>query len=168
MTFGLDPWGISPFGGGSSPVVSTTPADPVPSTSKILDEALSQLFGQDLLHDNDLHLDAASDYLVLDGKAALKQALYHRLLVSPGEFALRPEYGAGLSRLVKRRMSRSELDGIEQRVVEQLSRDDRIDRVVEVKAESFTIGDKPGLKVYVKILVAGEEVRLPFSFANRT
>jgi phage baseplate assembly protein W len=140
---------------------------PAPGAAATLDEALSQLFGQDLMYDNDLHLDSAGDYLLLDGKAALKQALYHRLMVSPGEYALRPEYGAGLARLVKRRMSRSELDGIEQRIVEQLSRDDRIERVIEVKAESYSIGDKPGLKVYVKILVVGQEIRLPFSFQDR-
>jgi phage baseplate assembly protein W len=139
---------------------------PVPAGS--LDEALSQLFGQDLMFDSDFHLDSAGDYLLLDGKAALKQALYHRLLVSPGEYALRPEYGAGLARLVKRRMTRSEIDSIEQRIVEQLSRDDRIEKVVEVKAESYAIGDKPGIKVYVKILVVGEEIRLPFNFQDRT
>lgn len=168
MPYGTDPWGVFPFGGSGASVPVTIPADPVLTLFPAQAEALQELFGQDLFHDTDLHLDAADDYVLLDGVAALKQALYLRLLVSPGEYALRPEYGAGLGRLVKRRMSRSELDGIEQRVIEQLSRDDRIERVIEVKTESFTIGDKPGLKVYVKILVIGQEIRLPFTFQERT
>lgn len=141
---------------------------PGPGTAAGIDEATAQLFGQDLLFDQDLHLSAAGDYLLLDGKAVLKQALYHRLMVTPGEYALRPDYGAGLARLVKRRMSQSEIDSIERRVVEQLSRDERIESVVEVKAESYTIGDRPGLKVYVKILAAGQEIRLPMTFQERS
>ncbi len=139
-----------------------------PGTVAPADAAMSQLYGRDLLFkDGDLKLDAGGDYLIIEGKTALKQALYHRLTVSPGEYVLRPDYGAGLGALVKRRMSQAELDGIEARVVDQLSRDDRIERVVEVKVESYSIGDRPGLKVYVKILAAGEEIRLPMTFQER-
>lgn len=144
------------------PVTGTSPG-----AAAAISESDAQLFGRDLLHDSDLHLDAGGDYVLLEGKAALRQALYHRLMIAPGEYALRPDYGAGLGLLVKRRMSRSELDFIEQRVTEQLARDDRIEKVVEVKAEAYTIGDKPGLKVYVKILAVGEEIRLPMTFQER-
>lgn len=127
----------------------------------------NDLFGRDLLFRGDVALDAGGDYIEITGNENLKQSLYHRLQVSPGEYALRPEYGAGLAASVKRRMNRSEIDAIQQRVIAQIAQDDRIQKVIEVVVESFAIGDKPGIRVYVKILVAGQELRLPMTFTER-
>lgn len=148
-------------------ILTYTLAAEAPTTAAAPDDAISQLFGQDLLFENDLQLDAGGDYILLDGKDALRQAIYHRLLVVPGEYALRPDYGAGLSQYVKKRINRAELDQIRQRVIDQLSRDDRIERVIECTTEVYTIGDRPGLKVYVKILCAGQEMRFPMTFQER-
>lgn len=144
-------------------LTADTPSAPAPVT-----ETTAQLFGCDLLFETDLQLDAGGDYILLTDQDALRQSIYHRLLVVPGEFALRPAYGAGLSQFVKRRINRAELDQIRQRVIDQLSQDDRIERVIECTTEVYTIGDKPGLKVYVKILSAGQEIRLPMTFQERS
>lgn len=139
-----------------------------PSVSTVpVDVAKAQLFGRDLKFDTDFHLDAGGDYQLLEYMEALRQAIYNRLLVAPGEFAFRPEYGAGIRQFVKRRIVKSELDSIRQRVIDQLSQDDRITKVIECVVESYSIGDKPGLKVYVKILAAGQEIRLPMTFQER-
>lgn len=149
-------------------ILTYTLATDTPSHTTPISEASAQLFGRDLMFETDLKLDAGGDYILLNDQDALRQAIYHRLLVVPGEYALRPEYGAGLSQFVKKRINRAELDQIRQRVVDQLAQDDRIERVIECTTEVYTIGDRPGLKVYVKILCAGQEIRFPMTFQERS
>lgn len=128
-------------------------------------EDVAEFFGQDLLHP--LALTAGGDYVLIDGERALKQSVYHRLLVSPGEYALRPEFGAGLAAAVKRRITPAEIDALTLRITEQLLTDARVQKIVEIQTESTTIGDSPALRVYVKVLAVGQEIRLPMTYSER-
>lgn len=149
------------------PITYTLPTSSTPSSPSV-DEVARDVFGKDLFFNGDLQTTAAGDYVLIEGKEALRQAIYRRLLTAPGEYRVRPDYGAGVGQFVKKRMTRAILDELRQRIIDQLSQDDRIDRVVEVTTESYTVEGRPGIKVYVKVQALGQEFRYPFNFVENT
>lgn len=123
------------------------------------------LYGKDLFFSDDTQLNAAGDYLTVDEKEALRQAIYRRLITSPGEFAVRPGYGVGLGAYVKKRLTPALLDELRQKILDQLRQDDRIDKVIEVVTESYTVSGQTGIKVYVKVRALGQEQGFTFKEA---
>jgi phage baseplate assembly protein W len=120
------------------------------------------LFGKDLMFTTNLHLGANGDYLTQDENEALRQAIYRRLMTAPGEFATRPEYGVGVRLYVKKRSGKANLDELRQRIEDQLAKEDRIDRVIEVKVQTATFANSTGVKIYVKVQALGQEQRFSF------
>jgi len=119
------------------------------------------LLGKDILFNGDYQLTSAGDYVLLSGLEALRQAIYRRLLTRPGEYKLRPEYGVGVLDFVKKRRVQSTLDVLEQRIVDQLSFEQRIEEVVAVVVDRIT----DGLQVKVVIRAAGKTLKFePFDF----
>jgi hypothetical protein len=125
------------------------------------------IFGVDLLWTNDLKVTPKGDWQEVNGLDNLRRAIYRRLMVKPGEYRLRPTYGVGVGLFVKRAMPKSRLDELRQRIVEQLSREKRIDKIVEVLLTPTTFGHDTGLVIKITVQVGGQIVRFkPFSFAQ--
>lgn len=131
--------------------------------TKLTDETLDAL-GADIFFDGDLHVHAGGDFVLVEGLAAMRQAIYHRLLTKPGEYKRNPNYGVGVMSYVKRRRTRSVLDHLRGRIIDQLSLDRRIDEVLSVVVENIT----DGVKIAIKVRVAGEALTFrPFEFTER-
>lgn len=150
----------------STPLVFPLGGDTVQGKN-VNDLINSQFFGIDLLFTNDLHLTPKADWQVIAGLQNLRQAIYRRLQVKPGEFKLRPEYGVGVASYVKKAMPRSRIDELKQRIVSQLSQERRIDQVVDVQVTPTTFGEDTGVRIRITVKVLGQTVRFkPFNFAQ--
>lgn len=121
------------------------------------------LFGVDILFTDDLQVTASGDYAQIEGYEALRQAIRIRLITTPGEYAIRPDFGCGLSRWVKKRMTKSERDSLRQTIIEQLSQEERIQKVEEVTVESLTSGETTGVKILVRVTALGKENSFAFT-----
>lgn len=122
----------------------------------------SELFGSDLLFNDDLQLTASSDYALVTGQAALRQAIKLRLITSPGEYAVRPEFGCGVQKWVKKRASRSDRDALRQVIIDQLSKETRIQKVIDVTVDLIA-GLSPGLTIGVRVQAIGREQSFSFT-----
>lgn len=92
--------------------------------------------GRDVLFvDNDIPLDARGDFKTVDGEAALRQAILIMLITSPGEYKLRPNFGIGALQFVKKAASKTIRDELRRRIFDGLSRDSRIEKVLDVVIE---------------------------------
>ena len=130
---------------------------PSVATTTRSSETEIDFFGVDLLFTDDLQLTAFGDYAEVTGLEALRQAVRCRLITTPGEYAIRPEYGCGLRQFVKKRATQSERDTLRQTIIDQLAQEERIQNVEEVTVESFTSGTITGVKIFVRIVALGRE-----------
>lgn len=130
----------------------------------VADETQIDFFGVDLYFTDDLQVTSSSDYATVDGLDALRQAIRSRLLTSPGEYAVHPDYGCGLRNFCKKRASQSDRDALRQLIIDQLSQEERIQSVEEVTLTSFSSGNMTGVKVFARIIALGREN----SFAMQT
>lgn len=71
----------------------------------------------------------------VEGPECLRQAMQRRLATAPGEYATRPDYGAGLRAEVKRPGNRASYERMRARVREQFRQDDRVRDVPTVSVE---------------------------------
>lgn len=115
------------------------------------------LFGVDILFDDDVIVTASGDYAVVEGYAALKQAILIRLITAPGEYAVQPDFGCGLTLWLKKRMTKSDRDSLRQTIIEQLSKEERIQKVEEVTVDTLTLDNTTGIKVTVRVTALGRE-----------
>lgn len=142
----------------------TLPTTPSPLGTEA-ETVIVDVFGRDLLWKaNNLQVTASGDYALVEGLEALKQAVWIRLITVPGEFAVRPDFGVGLPIYVKKRITPAVLDELRQRCLDQLSKDDRIERVIDVLTERYDIGDQTGIRVIVKIEAVGREQAFAYQF----
>ncbi len=148
----------------SSGYAWTLPASAPGATTAVENEQL-RLLGKDIKFDGDKHVSPSGDYVLVEGMAAMRQSIYHRLITKPGEYARNPGYGVGIQLYVKRRRTPSVLDELHNRIVDQLSLDPRIEEVVALRVERIT----DGIRVAIKITVAGRTLEFrPFEFTERT
>jgi phage baseplate assembly protein W len=144
------------------PIISIpAPATPSPALAS---ETEIDLWGVDILFDDDTQVTASGDYATVEGNAALRQAILIRLITSPGEYAIRPDYGCGVGQWVKKRMTKVERDLLRQTIIEQLSQEERISKVEDVVVESLTSGNTTGIRITVKVTALGRENS--FAFTN--
>lgn len=121
------------------------------------------LFGVDILFEDDLQVTGSADYATVEGYAALRQAILIRLITTPGEYAVRPDFGCGISQWLKKRMTTSEQDSLRQRIIEQLSQEERIQKVEEVTVESLSLSGTTGVKITVRVSALGRENSFSFT-----
>lgn len=151
---------------------SWTLPTPAPTAANVAEEQKELLLGKDLYFDGDYAVNRAGDYVVVTGLTAMRQAIYTRLITRPGEYRTRPDYGVGVLSYVKKRLISTELELLEGRIIDQLSLDDRIEQVREVKVERLTGtlgGGGEGVRIGIAVQVAGETLRFkPFDFTPET
>lgn len=110
---------------------------------------------EDLFFDDDFELDAADDLLIIDEPESVRQAIIDVARTSPNEYAPRADYGAGIRQLVLKVRTKATLDQARQRLIEALQLDSRVQKVIEVVTQSI----QDGIKLYVKAVVAGQQVQ---------
>lgn len=72
------------------------------------------------------------DWKMVSGEEALRQSLRRRIITSPGEWALIPEYGVGAREFVKASLTKSNRDELTNRIHAQFLRDHRVTKVTQV------------------------------------
>ncbi len=125
-------------------------------------EALLALWGEDLLFTDDLQVAPNGDYQLVSGLAALRQAIWIRLVTAPGEIAWRPGFGVGALDYLGSIGTAARVSELKGRVRDQLLQDPRLEAVTEVAVSEQTINDKVALVIGVAIVAAGKAHRLPF------
>ena len=110
-------------------------------------EEEAEAYGRDLFFDGDLHVDPTGDYVTVEGVENLRRAIIRRIMVRPGEYRLRPNYGAGMKAYVKKRFTNTVKSEIEKRIAEQLAQEPRIRRVISVEVTEEIFNTKPYFKI---------------------
>lgn len=125
--------------------------------AELPDDVSLDFFGEDFLFTDDLQVTASGDYALIAGYEALRQAIRIRLMVSPGEYTLQPDFGIGVADFVKRRATQADFDQLRQRIIDQLGQEDRIDKVEEVLVARYDSGDRTGVKISIRVRALGRE-----------
>lgn len=115
----------------------------------------SRFFGRDIWFKNgDYFVTPSGDWLIAEGREALKQAVMRRLLTSPGEWATLPDYGVGVRDYIKAKNTPGARADLVNRIQSQLLKEPRVARVREVIIDTEAVPN--GLKVSVKFDARGE------------
>lgn len=101
----------------------------------------------------DTNVTPAGDWKLVSGREAIRQSLQRRFETTPGEYATKPDYGAGLLAAVKSRGRRSDLDAIKNRLQAQALKDERVTGVLSVKVDPL---GSYGLRYSVVVKVKGD------------
>lgn len=94
---------------------------------------LTDILGTDILHSSDLAAQANGDLATQSGLDNVKNALFHRLMTSPGSLAHRPNYGVGMKDFQNAPGSLTVYRKLAQRIQEQFAQDPRVDEVTGVR-----------------------------------
>lgn len=94
---------------------------------------LTDILGTDILHSSDLAAQANGDLATQSGLDNVKNALFHRLMTSPGSLAHRPNYGVGMKDFQNAPGSLTVYRKLAQRIQEQFALDPRVDEVTGVR-----------------------------------
>lgn len=113
--------------------------------------------GRTLDFDGDFTVLPDGSVKTVEGRDALRQDLQTRLVTSPGEHALRPEFGAGLRAAVKSAASRDAMERLRARTLTQVRSDSRVTDVPAVSVERL---EPNGLRIKLTLNVLGEVVTL--------
>ncbi len=142
----------------------TTPAQSTDITPPNSNTAYN---GTDILFTGILPLNPKGDYTLVTGDENLRRAILRRLVVKPGEYKKNPTYGCGLPSFVKKAMSQSALDSLRHRIIDNLSRDRRVEKIISVTLTKTTFDNQTGLSVAVVVQSKGRTIPFqPFNFAK--
>ena len=107
---------------------------------------------------------AHCDYETVDGLENYRQSLIRRIIVRPGEYRLRPDYGAGLISYVKKPFTSTNRAEIVKRITSQVAQDRRTEKVVSVSIETVTFNNINYYKVSLVVQAFGRRQELrPFT-----
>lgn len=115
---------------------------------------LDDFLKRDIAFKSDFIETASGDLDVISGLDNLKEALFRRLITTPGSIIHRPEYGCNLKSYQGSLSNLENQRRLAQTIKEQFESDDRVEQVTGV---SFNVDDnKPDMiKVNVKVSVRG-------------
>jgi phage baseplate assembly protein W len=131
-------------------------SSPASSPTATRDER-ARVLGRDILFDGDFQATPDGDWQTVEGIAAMRQAVYHRLITRPGEYRFRPEYGVGVQDFLKEEMTPSAIADLKTRIRTNILQDRRVSDTV-VTVDELTAG--PGLQIGVWVTVAAEKLSL--------
>lgn len=117
------------------------------------------ILGRDIYWNGDYAVAPDGDYLTVDGVAAVRQAIYLRLITSPGEFAFDPTYGCGVADFVADRGTAARIDALRTRIRDNLLKDDRVEAVGEIAVEDIT----NGIQIHLAVRVKGKNLRWSYA-----
>lgn len=141
--WGAGPWGETPWGGEAEE--EAPEGRPLPAGDDIWLDMSAE-------NGPDRAVTAAGDWLLATGQVALRQSLLRRFLTAPGEWAMKPDYGAGARLYVKAKNTKSTRDELSHQLREQALKDDRV-RSVETVVVDLSAST---VKFTVRIMPRGE------------
>lgn len=147
----------------SWPAPESTTAAQAPA---VVAETERDAYGVDILFNGDKRLNAKGDYILTTGVDNLKARIFRRLITNPGEYKPFPNYGVGVERYVKKRMSQSVIDSLKLDIVRNLESDNKIEEVKEVNVEKTTFGNDTGLKIFVSVVSLGKERQFSYDISG--
>jgi phage baseplate assembly protein W len=119
---------------------------------------IDEILLRDILHDGDFRETANGDLQTISGLQNLYQALFHRLITSPGTLIHRPEYGVGIKDFQNAPASLQNQTTLANRIREQFERESRIERITgfqfdvdDERPELTTITIKARIRGYGEI-----------------
>lgn len=125
-------------------------------------DEVDRFFGRDLWFDisaangPNLVPNRRGDWLIVSGVEALRQSLIRRFITNPGEWATRPDYGAGARRFIKKRNDAAARAQLAERLRSQALRDPRVASVEAVIVEPGAAGV---LRIMVRVNAKGAPAR---------
>lgn len=125
--------------------------------------SIEEVLGRDIAHKSDFLLTATGDLDTLSGLENVKQALYRRLLTSPGSLIHRPNYGVGIKDFQNAPAGLETQRQLALRIQEQFEQDPRIESVLGVRLDVNDLFPEM-TEVIVRVRVRGydEEASLNF------
>jgi len=140
---------------------SAADAGALPGTSR-------DVYGEDVVFNDDTVLSAKGDYAITQGEDNLRRAVWRRLIVRPGEYKTNPKYGVGVLSFVKKGITKSNMDELRHRIIDNLSLERRINKVLSVEITERMFGDQTGISILIVVQALGRTVRLqPFNFTSQ-
>jgi len=116
----------------------------------------------DLIHRADFKATPAGDLEIVSGLLNLKQALFHRLITSPGALVHRPDYGVGIKNYQNATNTLDTQRKLATTIVEQFSRDPRISEVSGIRITNED-SNPSRVVIYVRVKAVGyDEITLDF------
>jgi phage baseplate assembly protein W len=140
------------------PAVSSYPST-VPSLTSA---ERARLLARDIRFDSDYTVAPKGDWATVEGPEAMRQAVYQRLITSPGEYRARREYGVGIMDFLKEAMATAMVAELKTRVRANLLQDRRIQDVL------VTVEEKENaLRLNIAVTIKGQRMTFrPFDFAR--
>lgn len=130
----------------------------------LIDEVLKK----DIALITDMQRAPDGDLQSITGLRNIKEALYRRLVATPGTLAHRPEYGVGVKQFLNSVNSLNNQRAFALKVKEQFEQDPRVDSVVGLRFEQDDV--VPGkFTIFIKVKIAGfDEAALAFQVFGGT
>ncbi len=125
--------------------------------------------GTDLLHEDELPLDGAGDYIEVSGEDNLRLSLRRRMIVRPGEYKFRPNFGVGILDFLKKPLTSSRLDEIRTRIVNSFGSERRLESVSSIALDPYiATSGLQGLIVNPVVVIRGRKLQFqPFDFVSK-
>ena len=123
---------------------------------------IDELLLTDIAHNKDLLRAADGDLDKITGIENVKQALFRRMMTTPGSLVHRPLYGVGIKSWQNAPFSLDSQRSLAKKIQEQFQRDFRVNEVTSVRV--IQDDDIPGkVVVFVKVKIIGlEETQMEF------
>jgi phage baseplate assembly protein W len=96
---------------------------------------INEVMLTDIAHNEDYVLSVQGGWDRISGLANLKQALFHRLITSPGSLAHRPNYGVGIKDFQNSPSGLEAQRRLANRIKEQFEQDPRVESVTGVRVD---------------------------------
>jgi phage baseplate assembly protein W len=128
-----------------------------------LDDALLT----DIAHKSDLLLSPSGDLQLISGLENLKNALFHRLMTSPGTLVYRPDYGVGIKDYQNAVSSLAIQQQLATKIQEQFEQDPRVQSVNGVALDYNDLQpEKVTINIKLDAIGYGEQVMQYTPFAE--
>jgi len=124
---------------------------------------ITEVMLTDIAHKSDYVRTTTGDRALVSGLENYKDALFRRLITSPGSIVHRPDYGVGIKNYQGAPLSLEKQRELVVRIEEQFLRDPRTEKVVGISFK--TPPDNPSMtKILVSVKPVGyDEVEMQFT-----
>lgn len=123
---------------------------------------IDEILGTDIAHKSDYILTSTGDLDTLSGLENVKNALFHRLITSPGSLIHRPNYGVGIKDYQNAPNSIEIQRQLALRIQEQFEQDPRVEKVLGVSLNYEDLSPE-FVEIIVRVRITGyDEVEAKF------
>jgi hypothetical protein len=116
--------------------------------------SILEVLKQDIAHKSDYLLAPNGDLDLISGLANIKEALFRRLITTPGSLAHRPTYGVGIKSFQNSLNSLENQRTLAARIKEQFELDSRVEAVSGVRVD-YGDNTPEKLTIIVRVKIKG-------------